>query len=62
MKHPQEKNSNPPNTHKKQFQTHEIPTRKNLGTLKYQQESNSNPPNTHKKKFWTQKTPSRKKF
>ena len=33
----------PRNTHERKFDTHEIPTRKNFGTLKYPREKSSNP-------------------
>ena len=36
MKHPREKISDSPNTHRKKIYTHEIPTRKIFGPTKYQ--------------------------
>ena len=48
-KYPQEKISDPQNTHEKKFRTHKIPTRKNFGLTKYPQEKISDPRNTQEK-------------
>ena len=43
MKYPQEIILDPRNTHKKKFETHEIPMRKHIGATKYPQEKFSDP-------------------
>ena len=50
-KHPQEKLSNPQNTHKKNFRTHEAPARKTFESTKCTQEKLLDPRNTYKKTF-----------
>ena len=71
-KYSREKRSDPRNTHKKKFRTHEYP-RENFGPIKYSGEKISDPLNTHEKKnldprntyekeFWTHEIPTKARW